>query len=183
MQFQIEVLSVQATNKPTKNGSYMQLDVAYKRLDTGKVEGKKVMSFASKDAYVALQHAVTGNHYMVTTEKIGEYWQWTAVERVQVEQQTSAVSSGYSTPAKSVGNASPKSTYETPEERAKKQVYIIRQSSLSTAVDTLAVGVSKGSLNPDDVLALAQRYVDFVFDNNTKVPSMDIGDMDDDIPL
>jgi len=180
MQFQIEVLSVQSSTKPTKSGSYVQLDVAYKRLDTGKVEGKKVMSFASKDAYAALQHATTGNHYQITTEKVGEYWQWIAVERVSND---ARVPSSDAVPAKSVGNASPKSTYETPEERAKKQVYIIRQSSLSTAVDTLAVGVSKGSLNPDDVLALAQRYVDFVFDNNTKVPSMDIGDMDDDIPL
>lgn len=180
MQFTIEVLSVQATNKPTKNGSYMQLDVAYKRLDTGKVEGKKVMSFASKDAYVALQHAVTGNHYMVTTEKIGEYWQWTAVERVSND---ARVPSSDAVPAKSVGNASPKSTYETPEERAKRQVLIVRQSSLANAIDTLSINPGKDKLLIDDVLELAQQYVDFVFDNNTKVPSMDIGDMDDDIPL
>ena len=136
----IEIINVQAATKPTKTGkTYVQLDVAYKNLTReGKIEGKKIMPFQNPDVHANLQKATMGQVFEVTTVKEGEYWQWSNVQEVakggSVEPQTSsAASSGYA----SKGTPSPKSTYETPEERAARQRLIVRQSCLSNAVETL----------------------------------------------
>ncbi len=95
-----------------------------------------------------------------------------------MEPQTSAASSGYA----SKGTPSPKSTYETPEERAARQRLIVRQSCLSNAVETLKV--DKKGVDPTEALKLAERYVGWVFGEEASVSSIspDFSDMDDDIP-
>ena len=117
MQFTIEILAVTPTTKPTAKGSYTQLDVAFKK--DGKTEGKKIMSFGnSKAAFDVLKSAKLGEQYTITSEKNQEtgYWDWLEA------------SAGSASPTvKATPTVSPKSTYETPEERAKRQVYIIRQ--------------------------------------------------------
>ena len=52
-------------------------------------------------------------------------------------------------------------TKPSPEERAARQVYIIRQSSLSNATAILSVGAK--SLKVSDVIATAKELEDFVF--------------------
>lgn len=64
------------------------------------------------------------------------------------------------------------STYETPEERAKKQVYIVRQSSLSNALTALAIG-AKTPPKPDEVIELARKYEDYVFGKTSLPPIPD----------
>lgn len=66
------------------------------------------------------------------------------------------------TASPSGATAAPRSNYETPEERAKKQVYIVRQSSISNAVDLLSVG-QKSTPDVDKVLEVAKRFEDYVF--------------------
>ena len=123
-----------------------------------------------------------GQVFEVTTVKEGEYWQWSNVQEVakggNMEPQTSAASSGYA----SKGTPSPKSTYETPEERAARQRLIVRQSCLSNAVETLKV--DKKGVDPTEALKLAERYVGWVFGEEASVSSIapDFSDMDDDIP-
>ena len=56
-----------------------------------------------------------------------------------------------------------RSTYETPEERAKKQVYIIRQSSFSSAIAGLGAG-SKAPVKFEDALAYAKNIEKYIFD-------------------
>jgi hypothetical protein len=163
---QIQILSVTIETKPTAKGSYQVADVAYKNLSfQGKVEGKKVMSFgATAEGFKVLALAQPGETYEVTVVKNDKgYNDWTALTK-----------SGAGTPA-AEGNATGsngsaaraatstpvRSTYETPEERAIKQVYIVKQSSVSNAIATLSVGAKK--LEPADVLKLAQEYTDFVF--------------------
>jgi len=181
MQFQIEIIHVATTVKPTKKGSYTQLDVAYKRVDTGKVEGKKVLSFTNKEVFDTLKDAKQGMVYTITSEKNDDtgYWDWTNTTQDNNSTNTQAVG------APSKGNPTPKSTYETPEERAKRQVLIVRQSSLSNAIQTLAVNPGKDKIQPEDVLKLADIYFDWVMENNPKSKSKDIGfdDMNDNIPL
>ena len=180
----IEIINVQAATKPTKTGkTYVQLDVAYKNLTReGKIEGKKIMPFQNPDVHANLQKATMGQVFEVTTVKEGEYWQWSNVQEVakggNVEPQTSATSSGYA----SKGTPSPKSTYETPEERAARQRLIVRQSCLSNAVETLKV--DKKGVDPTEALKLAERYVGWVFGEEAKVDVPDVGFdyMDDDIP-
>ena len=180
----IEIINVQAATKPTKTGkTYVQLDVAYKNLTReGKIEGKKIMPFQNPDVHANLQKATMGQVFEVTTVKEGEYWQWSNVQEVakgsNMEPQTSAASSGYA----SKGTPSPKSTYETPEERAARQRLIVRQSCLSNAVETLKV--DKKGVDPTEALKLAERYVGWVFGEEAKVDVPDVGFdyMDDDIP-
>jgi len=173
MKFEIEIINVSATTKPTKNGSYVQLDVAYKKLADGKIEGKKIMSFANKDAYGILSKASNGNQFTITSEKEGEFWQWVAVTPLSSSGGQEAVK------APAAGFTSPKSTYETAEERAARQVLIVRQSSLSAAVATLKT--DKKELDPDMVMALAGRYNGWVFQKEDRMP--DFSDMQDDVPM
>ena len=181
----IEIINVQAATKPTKTGkTYVQLDVAYKNLTReGKIEGKKIMPFQNPDVHANLQKATMGQVFEVTTVKEGEYWQWSNVQEVakggNVEPQTSAASSGYA----SKGTPSPKSTYETPEERATRQRLIVRQSCLSNAVETLKV--DKKGVDPTEALKLAERYVGWVFGEEAKVDVPDVGFdyMEDDVPM
>ena len=181
----IEIINVQAATKPTKTGkTYVQLDVAYKNLTReGKIEGKKIMPFQNPDVHANLQKATMGQVFEVTTVKEGEYWQWSNVQEVakgsNMEPQTSAASSGYA----SKGTPSPKSTYETPEERAARQRLIVRQSCLSNAVETLKV--DKKGVDPTEALKLAERYVGWVFGEEAKVDVPDVGFdyMEDDIPM
>lgn len=176
MNFQIEIINVQATTKPTKKGSYTMLDVAFKNLSSGKIEGKKIMSFAQKTAFDILSKATLGNVFTVTSEKNEEsgYWDW-----VNVTAGGAMEGKAMDTPTKTVGNASPKSTYETADERAKRQVLIVRQSSITAAISTLKT--DKKELAPADVLKLAQEYCDWVFQTADEAP--DFSDMQDDIPL
>ena len=181
----IEIINVQAATKPTKTGkTYVQLDVAYKNLTReGKIEGKKIMPFQNPDVHANLQKATMGQVFEVTTVKEGEYWQWSNVQEVakgsNMEPQTSAASSGYA----SKGTPSPKSTYETPEERAARQRLIVRQSCLSNAVETLKV--DKKGVDPTEALKLAERYVGWVFGEEAKVDVPDVGfySMEDDVPM
>ena len=181
----IEIINVQAATKPTKTGkTYVQLDVAYKNLTRdGKIEGKKIMPFQNPDVHANLQKATMGQVFEVTTVKEGEYWQWSNVQEVakgsNMEPQTSAASSGYA----SKGTPSPKSTYETPEERAARQRLIVRQSCLSNAVETLKV--DKKGVDPTEALKLAERYVGWVFGEEAKVDVPDVGFdyMEDDVPF
>ena len=56
----IEIINVQSSSKPAKNGTYTQLDIAFKNLTFGgKVEGKKIMSFTNKEVFATLQKATT----------------------------------------------------------------------------------------------------------------------------
>lgn len=173
----ITILNVSVTTQPTKTGkSYQVADVAYKNLTfQGKVEGKKVMSFGGgAEAFKIVSQAQPGETYEVTVVKNPQgYNDWTAMVKGDANQTSP-------TPEPSgVKAVATKSTYETAEERAQRQVLIVRQSSLSSAVATLAVG-SK-AVKPEDVVAVAKQYEDYVFGKAALASGFE--DMTDDIPL
>lgn len=176
---QIEILQVKVDTKANKNGGAYQLaEIAYKNLNDGKVGGKKLMSFKDPSVFSKLAEAKMGEVFEVKSEKIGEYWEWTHVSRaIIVSQQTSPVGNTASESAttSSFSKTPLRTTYETPEERAKKQVYIIKQSSVSSAIALLSVGAK---LPPalSDVLKTAQEICNFVTTNKLE-------DMLDDIPF
>ena len=167
----IEIINVEREDKPSSNGkgTYGMLTVAYR--SNGKVAEKKVMSFTNPGVFKSLEKANKGDSLEVTTvknEKTG-YWDWTAVNQggaavAQPAQQATRVTG---------------SNYETKEERALKQKYIVKQSSLSAAVSLLTVG-AKTPPTPDDVIALADKFVDYVF--NTDAMDAVADSLNDDIP-
>lgn len=166
----IQVLSVQITTVPTQKGSYQVADVAFKNLTfQGKVEGKKIMSFgATKDSFTVLATAQANDIYDVTVVKNDKnYNDWVSMTKGSADGQEGPATAGQ--PVKGNAPAARTSTYETPEERAQRQVLIVRQSSLSNAVSTLAVG-SKTTPKPDEVIDLARKYEQYVFGVATTPP-------------
>lgn len=172
MQFTMTVVALDRTTKPTKAGSYQQLEVAYKNLESGKLESKKLMSFVKPDsAYKTLNDAKIGDQFTITSlKKEGEqYWTWTEASPIApgspVTASTSASGAGTATTPRT-------STYETPEERAKKQVFIIKQSCLAQAIAATSVG-AKSPPSRSTILEEAQAYVDWVM-GEKKVSVLDM---------
>jgi hypothetical protein len=99
-----------------------------------------------------------GDQVNVTTTKDDNgYWQWTNIggdATAPVQAQASAPSTG----GRVTG-----SNYETKEERAARQVYIVRQSSISAAIGALTVG-AKSSPTSESIIALAKQFESYVFD-------------------
>ena len=160
----IAIVTTTVETKPTAKGSYQQLEVVYKNLSfQGKVESKKIMSFGTgASAFQTLSTAAGNSIWEITVVKNDKgYNDWTGVAHSDAS--TGEAASASSTAGMiSKPNATPRSTYETPEERAQRQVLIVRQSSLSSAVATLTVG-AKLAPKPAEVIAVAQAYEAYVF--------------------
>jgi hypothetical protein len=153
-----------ATSKAGK--PYKLQEIAYKNLDNGKVEEAKINQYS--DLYKIAADMQAGMSFSVTKEKINDFWTWVKVEILN------AVAPG--TPLADIKPAAAyKSTYETPEERARRQVLIVRQSSLTNAVAMLSPG-AKGALKKEDTLLLAQQLADWVFSSNPGAAFDDIPD-------
>lgn len=181
----INVIDVGTPNTHTaKNGrSYQSMEVTFKN-DAGDVKSKKLMSFANADVFKSAQTWEKGTTVNVDAQKDDNgYWQWVGIldgasaPVGEVKEASASVELNTPKPA-------PKSTrvtgsnYETKDERAERQVMIIRQSSLANAVATLALDKDKGA-SPEDVMRLAKVYEEYVL--GTKPASVE--DMMDDIPL
>jgi len=146
----------------------------------GQTRTQSVISFANADVYKALDSLSPGDRADVTvTKNASGYNQWAELKPVGKGEDipAPAPSASGTAPAKASG------TWETAEERAKKQVYIIRQSSLDNAIKTLSAGLpSKEKLQVEDVLNLAGVYVDWVLSGDQ--PGMETSNSDlGDIPL
>lgn len=187
---QIQLLSNQVTTQTNSKGKPMQvLEVAYKNLTfQGKVESKKLFDFGVQaDSFKVLAAASPTTTFEVEVVKNNAgYNDWVKVTRADVTSATAqATSSGPSRAGTSPASAAPKGNWETPEERAKKQVYIIRQSSLNVAVAALAVGAKK-PLDAGEIIGLAKQLEAFVLDTGadvSEVVKQDIESMDEDIPF
>lgn len=179
MQIQIQFISVDLENK----GKYTQAEVAYKDLAQNKIASKKLFSFGNKDVYQTITGAKKGEIYNIEMQKNDKgYWDWikagtsNTVDTNTQDTTTAPQSKSFSTP---------KSTYETAEERAKKQVYIVRQSSITSAIALLKT--DKKAPSVDEVIDVARAFEAFVFDTQPATPSLDklpaLPDDDDDIPM
>lgn len=186
---QISILNVQSTTQTAKSGKpYQQLEVAYKNLTfSGKIESKKLMPFgAQKAAFDALANAQAGAVFEVTVVKNDHgYNDWTAVVQAPpgAAQSASAGSINTGKTGSIMGQTTQvKSTYETPEERAKKQVYIIRQSSLSSAISMLTPG-AKSPLKVSEVIDIADELFAWVMQSPEQAVKQDMFDVPNDIEV
>ena len=156
----IEVKSVDIVKAITKTGKpYEFIDLMYKNKSfQDKVEGKKVMPFGNKEVFETLKNSDKGDvFYIGRTKNADGFWDWDKISQVPNNKETYNEEVGHKQQTKAVPAASKSQPWETPEDRAKKQLYIIRQSSLTNAVNTLV-----GNVNPEDVKSTAQNYIDFV---------------------
>jgi len=157
----IRIIDVEENEATTKTGKpYKFLDISYKNVTfQDKVEAKKHNQYGDKVVYATLKDAQKGDVFTILREKDKDgYWQWTGIEQGENAPMAAAK------PAGNVATAAPKSNFETPEERAKKQVYIIKQSCLSQAISILKT--DKKNPTVEEALHTADLFVDWVLGVN-----------------
>ena len=172
---QITVIDVgQPNTHSTKNGrSYQSMEVTYKN-DSGQVQSKKLMSFSNPDVFKQAKDWQKGDTVDINTQKDDNgYWQWISIGADAIAQASSSTSNTSSKTTRVTG-----SNYETKEERAQRQVMIVRQSSISSAISALTAEGKRPSVA--DILGMAKEFENYVMDNKS-VDS--VTDMEDDIPL
>ncbi len=171
----INIIDVgQPNTHAAKNGrSYQSMEVTYKD-QTGKTSSKKLMSFSNPSVFNAAKNWQKGDAVNVITQKDDQgYWQWTGIGGdEQVAEQPTKQSA---TPTRVTG-----SNYETKEERAARQVLIVRQSSVASAVAALAIG-AKSAPSSADVIKYAKEIESYVFGQAQTIE--ELADDLDDIPL
>lgn len=186
----IEVVNVSKATVPTAKGSYDVLDVAYKNKSfQDKLEGKKVMSFTNKEVFTSLSKAQFGDVFYVNRVKNDKgFWDWVSVSTDNTDADTAsstAATINLSSRTPTVGNVTPKSNYETPEERAARQVLIVRQSSISSAVE---LAVANKIKDTQEVIKIAKEFEAFVFGKEAptevvqETPTNFFEDFENDLP-
>lgn len=179
--FSLTVVANESKTGQGPKGPYQYVEIAYKNNTyQGKLESFKVLQFSP--VFKQAAEMQNGQTYSVTKEKNGQYNNWVAIvpSAPGASVQTSTASTNYGAPPanKTSGvSASARSSYETPEERAKKQIFIIKQSCLAQAVATLVTG-AKTPPSTSLILQQAQEYLDWVvedkplsMDDLTKIPN------------
>lgn len=177
---QIKVVALEIVTVPTQKGSYQTIDLTYRNITfENKVETKKIMSFNHKDVFNTLKAAQAGDVYTVSRAKNDKgFWDWTSI------------AAGDAAPAAVTGNSGvtttpAKSSFETADERAKKQVYIVRQSSISAAIATLKT--DKKNPTVEEVINVAREFEAYVFETGKVVPAavkaIPVPVEDDDVPM
>jgi hypothetical protein len=144
---QIELVS---KGRLYKEGNYQKIEIEYIR--DGKTQKKKLVAIGDTKEVVRklVQDFNEGDLIEVKMVKSDDdkYWNWvdlTPVEAGAGKKTSTQVKSG---------------TWETPEERAKKQVYIVRQSSVANALE---FHKNNAKLTIEEVLKTAKTIEDFVF--------------------
>lgn len=156
---QITILSVTVEHMPGKNGGYDKAEVAYKDHE-GKVAGKNLVSFNAPEAFAVVKAAVHGDVLDVTAEKDAKgYWQWVKVSKAGTV--TDAPAAGATAPVGKSAATALKNTYETPEERAAKQLSITRQFSINAAIEYSKSVKALKSI--DEVLEVAKVFEAHVY--------------------
>ena len=184
MQTEITVVAVEDTFVANDKGGYNKLAVTYKTIYQGKekTDTKKIMSFVNKEVYDALKNAGSGSKWTISSEKEGEYRVWKAAV-----QSDGGSSSGSSRPVTAKGTpVSSRGDWETSDERARRQVYIIKQSSITSAIALLKT--DKKNPTVSEVIHTAQEFVDFVLGKEKLEDALNSAmkaaiDLPDDVPL
>ena len=138
---------------------YSQAVVAFSR--DGKDEERKIMSFGgSANAFNQLVGFTDFPKAVnVKMEKNAKgFWEWKDIEQgngvAKIETSTQAQTKAV------------RSNFETPEERARRQVYIVRQSSIANAIAfvTASQAGKAGKVRLEEVLGTAKEFENYVLD-------------------
>lgn len=149
---QVKILNVDVENVTKGKSRYSVATVAY--MAGGEAKTQKIMSFANPDVFKKVQDYVGKEVYVTITKNEAGYNQWSSIgeDAGQAPAPTAAPT----------GTRVTGSNFETPAERATKQVYIVKQSSITAALTTLQAAGTP--ITKEAVVETAQFYVDWVFD-------------------
>jgi hypothetical protein len=151
---QVRITNVEIEWAKGRTGKYGKATVSYDF--NGQARQQKIMSFANPEVFKKVQEMVGQNVEVEVAKNDSGFSEWKSISAGTA---STPASSG-AAPATRVSG----SNYETKEERAARQVLIVKQSSLSAAVASLTPG-AKAALDSASVIKLAQEYTDWVFDN------------------
>lgn len=160
--FNIEIIATAFVDK----GKFKEASITHKT-DDGKVDNRRLVNFGEeKEVFKILTVSKRGDRFQITPQKIlnekdgKEYWRWVKADPFVAATE----STGQVVPVS--GKPAPRSTYETTEERAARQVYIVRQSSITAAINFLVAqngGDVKKKFSAEEVLNLASTFETHVF--------------------
>lgn len=181
---QIEIIAVVTeAKKNSRGGIYNEAVITFKNKSfQDKIETKKLLDFASKDVYSTISQAKFGDIYeIIRTKDEQGYWQWTGIGGAEP---TIPAPQPQGNPMTKTPAVTPKSTYETAEERAVRQVMIVRQSSIANAIALLAANGGKKNTT-DEVIVIAKQFEAYVLgtDKSPVIENPFINMAEDDIPL
>ncbi len=161
----VKILNVDVENIVKGKSRYSVATVAY--IFNGEARTQKIMSFANPDVFKKVPDLVGQEVEVTLTKNDAGYNQWSAIGPAGSAAPVAAPSGGSTTPpaARVTG-----SNYETPAERAAKQVYIVKQSSISAAI--ALAGHNKDKATPEDITKTAQVFVDYVFGKSDSFEDM-----------
>ena len=172
---QVQIVNVQVDWVGEGRKKYGAAVVDYKW--NGESRKQKIMSFANPDVFKKVQEMVGQTVEVETGKNDRGYNEWR-----NISQESSGASGAPTAGSAPATTRVSGSNYETKEERAARQVLIVKQSSLSAAVASLTPG-AKATLDPATVLERAQAYTDWVFGkSDDKQDASGFDNMSDDIP-
>ena len=169
----IKILAVSPAQSIQKGkNTYFQRDITFKKLDDGKVGSRGLISFKYPELWEFFAKVEPNAEVDVKVEKQGEYWNWIGASALEAGQEAvDAAPQETGTTVAHTWPAKPTSNYETREERAFRQLLIVRQSSVNAAVSLLKTEKSVPAL--EDILAVATQIEKHVF-NTTLEPQPEI---------
>jgi len=142
---EIEIVDIAKVDKEDKFGKPTRT-LAVTFTSEGVTRTQNIVPFANPKVFGVLDDANIGDKFEVAITKNGKYDNWSAIGPVGSFKQAAPTT-------KVIG-----SNYETAEERAIKQRYIVRQSSLANAI-ALSPKATVG-----DIIAIAKQFEEFVFE-------------------
>lgn len=144
----VKILDINVENVTKGKAKYSKTTVAYTY--NGEARTQNIMSFANPDVSKKV-HDYFGKEAEITvTKNAAGYNEWASIGDVGSAPESPTPTAG--TAVRVTG-----SNYETPAERAQRQVYIIKQSSIGHAIELLGQGTEV-----EMVLDTAQLFVDYV---------------------
>lgn len=152
---QIKIVSVGSPEmKQGPKAKYSVFKLEYS--SDGQLRNRNIMSFA-KEVYGVLKSAEPGSVWDIVTKKNGEFWDWVSATPVGAGSGTQLGAGGVQTTAPTGSGGYSR---ESAEERAQRQVLIVRQSCLSSAVNALGNQIA----DPQRYIDFAKEFEKYVFD-------------------
>ena len=133
--------------------THLAVDVFYKD-NNGQSRNKTLRDFANPALFKAVQEIKEGEAFYVETEKNTKgYWEWLKISTQPLEGASAPTGGG--APAR--GAPARNDKFETPQERGRKQVFIIRQNAVTNAASMTSEDASF-----DDIASLAAKIESWV---------------------
>jgi hypothetical protein len=172
MKFVFQSVSITDEKKPGAKQGYQKAVVIYTY--NGEPRKQTIVSFSNPAIFKQIQELEQGQEIEVEVIKnAGGFNEWKSVtvggnsgSTGGNQTGTPSAASGATTGSTGVARVTG-SNYENKEERAARQVLIVKQSSLSAAVASLTPG-AKAPLSVEEVIERAQAFVDFVFEQDAE---------------